>query len=68
MIGVLVDATRMHITKLDWCDLLRRLSALSGREITELHTRNFYAGNGPWRNLDGPTKSQHYFGSDGLVL
>jgi len=57
MVGVLVDATRMHITKIDWCALLAKLSELAGREITELHTRNFYAGNGPWRNLNGPQRA-----------
>jgi hypothetical protein len=58
MVGVLVDATRMHITKKDWCDLLAKLSELAGREITELHTRNFYAGNGPWRAIDGPRRAE----------
>jgi hypothetical protein len=47
----------MHITKKDWCDLLESLSTISGRKIVELHTRNFYAGNGPWRNIDGPTRA-----------
>lgn len=58
MIGVIVDATRMHITKQDWCSLLETLSSLSGREITELHTRNFYSGNGVWRAIDGPMRAR----------
>jgi hypothetical protein len=31
---------------------------MSGHKITELHTRNFYAGNGPWRSVDGPTRAK----------
>jgi len=58
MVGVLVDATRMHITKQDWRDLLAKLSELVGREITELHTRNFYSGNGVWRTVSGPTRAK----------
>jgi hypothetical protein len=58
MVGILVDASRMHITKQDWCGLLDRLSTLVGEQVTELHTRNFYAGNGVWRNVDGPKRAQ----------
>lgn len=57
MLGIIVDAQRMHITKEDWRDLLESLSAIAGKQITELHTRDFYAGNGPWRNVDGPTRA-----------
>lgn len=57
MVGILVDTQRMHITKDDWRDLLEELSAMSKREVTELHTRDFYAGNGIWRNLDGELRS-----------
>jgi hypothetical protein len=58
MVGILVDASRMHVTKQDWCDLLDRLSALIGVQLTELHTRNFYSGNGVWRNVSGPKRSE----------
>jgi hypothetical protein len=58
MVGILVDAQRMHITKQEWAELLRDLSTKAGREISELHTRNFYSGNGVWRELDGPTRSE----------
>ncbi len=57
MVGVIVDATRMHITKEDWCSLLETLSRHAGTEITEFHTRHFYGGNGVWRNLDGPKRA-----------
>jgi len=58
MVGILVDASRMHVTKQDWRDLLDRLSILIGVQLTELHTRNFYAGNGVWRNVSGPKRSE----------
>lgn len=57
MVGVLVDAHRMKPTKSDWDGLLLNLSNISGRAIDELHTRDFYAGNTPWRNLSGQQRS-----------
>jgi len=39
MVGVLVDAHRMHITKQEWCALLDYLSELAGVEIKELQAR-----------------------------
>jgi hypothetical protein len=57
MVGILVDCHRMHITKGEWSDLLVYLSGLAHREVTEIHTRNFYAGNGIWREVDGPTRA-----------
>jgi len=58
MVGILVDAQRMHITKQDWRGLLEHLSELAGRQITELHTRNFYAGNGVFRDIPGHTRAR----------
>jgi hypothetical protein len=58
MVGVICDSQRMHITKKDWAELLSDLSEMTGREITEIHTRNFYAGNGAFRNIDGPTRAR----------
>lgn len=58
MAGVIVDAQRMHMTKDDWVELLRVLSRAAGRPIKEFHTREFYAGNGPWRGITGPTRAQ----------
>ncbi len=54
MVGILVDIHRMHITKDERTGLLGYLSEVAHREVTELHTRNFYAGNGIWREVDGP--------------
>jgi len=57
MVGIVVDSSRMHLTKKDWADLLTHLSELAGRQIVELHTRNFYSGNGMWRALSGEARA-----------
>lgn len=57
MVGVVVDCHRMHITKEHWLALLNDLSAIAGRQIAELHTRNFYGGGGIWKGLDGPQRA-----------
>jgi hypothetical protein len=58
MVGIVVDAQRMHLTKQDWTELLDALSSVVGRTILELHTRDFYAGNSMWRRLDGERRSR----------
>ncbi len=58
MAGVIVDAQRMRPTKDDWSDLLIDLSDIVDREVNEFHTRDFYAGNGPWRGLDGISRAE----------
>ncbi len=57
MVGVLVDASRMRPTKADWDGLLRDLEAIVKSPVAEIHTRDFYAGNGPWRGIDGPQRA-----------
>lgn len=57
MVGVIVDAQRMHKTKDDWDELLSRLSIRLGRDVPEFHTRDFYSGNGKWRNLPGAERT-----------
>jgi len=48
----------MRPTKLHWDGLLNYLSEeLVGKEITEIHTHEFYRGNGVWRGIDGPQRS-----------
>ncbi len=56
MVGVIVDSLRMHVTKADWESLLGLLGRLTGRQIVELHTADFYAGNGVWRELAAETR------------
>jgi hypothetical protein len=58
MAGIIVDAQRMHVTKDDWGDLLKRLSAVCGRELKELHMREMYRGNGPWREVGGQDRAR----------
>ena len=57
MVGIVVDATRMRPTKAQWDGLLRELETIVGRPIEEIHTRDFYAGNGPWRKISGPQRA-----------
>ena len=57
MVGIVVDSSRMHLTKSDWNELLGDLSQMTGRRIVELHTSDFYKGNGVWRGIDGPTRA-----------
>lgn len=58
MAGIIVDAQRMHVTKQNWSDLLDVLSEMTERQIREIHTRDFYPGNGPWRGLDGQLRAE----------
>lgn len=57
MVGVVADSHRMRLTKNHWNDLLSVLSEIVGRTIDEIHTRDFYSGNSPWRDLDGHQRS-----------
>jgi hypothetical protein len=58
MTGIVVDASRMHVTKQHWKNLLALLSEETGRQIVELHTRNFYSGNEAFRSIEGPKRFQ----------
>jgi len=57
MVGVIVDSHRMHVTKDEWRELLESLSRVVRRPVTEIHTRDFYAGNGAWRELNGTQRA-----------
>lgn len=58
MVGIIADAQRMHVTKDDWSQLLAILTRLVGRPVGEIHTNDFYPGNGPWRGLDGDSRTK----------
>jgi len=58
MAGVITDAYRMRPTKNDWNSLLKRLSEIIEEDIDEIHTRDLYSGNGPWRNLPGERRAE----------
>lgn len=57
MAGIIVDAQRMHVTKEAWSDFLDYCSNKVGKVIKEFHFRDFYNGNGPWRAMDGPIRT-----------
>jgi len=57
MVGVIADSQRMRPTKKAWNNLLSALSAIVGRTIREIHTRDLYSGNSPWRDLNGNQRS-----------
>ncbi len=57
MVGVIADSHRMRLTKEHWSNLLTALSNIIGRQIEEIHTRDFYSGNSPWRELSGQQRS-----------
>ena len=58
MSGVIVDGQRMRVTKEDWTEILGLSSKVCRREVKEFHTREFYAGNGPWRGTDGKHRAE----------
>jgi len=58
MVGIVVDASRMHLTKAEWGELLKKLSERVGHQIVELHTRDFYSGNGVFRDIDGAARAR----------
>lgn len=58
MAGVIIDAQRMRATKDDWSSLLLSLSEIVEREVKEFHTRDFYAGNTPWREIRGDKRTE----------
>lgn len=58
MAGVIADSYRMRPTKAEWISLLQQLSKIIGRNIDEIHTRDFYSGNNTWRNLNGQQRTE----------
>jgi hypothetical protein len=39
LLGVVVDASRMHVTKNDWASFLAQLSEMVGQEFQELNKK-----------------------------
>lgn len=58
MVGVLVDSKRMHITKSHWMELLKGLSGILGKQVTEIHTNKLYRGKGIWSETDGSDRAE----------
>lgn len=59
VVGVVVDAQRMHVTKEHWGDLLANLSRIVGKSLIELHTKDFYVGSGPFRGVAGRDRAAY---------
>lgn len=57
MVGVIVDCQRMHKTKEHWNNLLDLLSTIIGKKLSEIHTKDFYPGNGIWRGMTGDQRT-----------
>ena len=57
VVGVVVDSQRMHVTKENWGELLDDLSKIAGRPLAELHTKDFYSGNSPFRSMTGADRA-----------
>jgi len=55
--GVVVDTQRMHVTKEHWASLLKKLSQLCGKQLQELHTKDFYVGSGPFKGMPGADRA-----------
>ena len=58
VVGVVVDALRMHRTKEDWENLLAALDTISAGRVIEIKGRELYRGNAFWREWDGGERSR----------
>lgn len=56
--GVIVDGTRMHLTKSDWAGLLATMGARLGRQLREFKASDLYQGSGPWHGMAGTDRGQ----------
>jgi hypothetical protein len=59
VVGVVVDAQRMHVTKEHWAGLLGNLSKIAGRKLDELHTKDFYTGKTPFMGVSGADRARY---------
>lgn len=59
LVGVVVDSQRMHVTKEHWGALLADLSQIVGRQLQELHTKDFYGGSGPFHGITGQARADY---------
>lgn len=58
MVGIITDHHRMKPTKSEWRALLDSISRNAGKAITELHTKELYAGNSPFRQLKADQRKE----------
>ena len=52
VVGIIVDALRMHRTKADWSELLEELQTISPGHLDELKGGALYRGRDYWRQWD----------------
>ena len=56
--GIIVDASRMHVTKDVWSGFLKTLSKAAGRQVHAFHSREFFRRNGIWLGTDGSERAK----------
>lgn len=57
-VGVIVDGSRMHLTKSDWAALLETMSGRLGAPLREFKASDLYQGSGRWRGMEGSERGQ----------
>jgi len=57
MVGIITDHHRMNPTKSDWKALLNALTEAVGKPVHEIHTKDLYVGNSPFRQLTPEQRS-----------
>ena len=58
IVGVVVDAIRMHRTKEDWNDLIKELYDVTEGRFSELKAGQLYRGNDLWRQWDSGERTE----------
>ena len=58
VVGVVVDAMRMHQTKADWKEFLTNLREVTGRPVSEIKGSQLYRGNAAWRGWHGDERRE----------
>lgn len=58
MCGIIADDQRMHKTKAHWWELLQQLRDEAKKPVDEIHTRDFYSGNGGWSKVKGERRAE----------
>ncbi|TAM56882.1 MAG: hypothetical protein EPN50_09880, partial [Chloroflexota bacterium] len=49
-VGLIVDASRMHLARDEWSSMLRNWRKVAGKQIPEFKAAELYRGNGPWKH------------------
>ena len=56
MVGVVVDAIRMHRTKKEYSDLFSKIGDHTKSSIAEIHAKDLISGSKAWRGVDPETR------------